>query len=139
MKHARITLTITQGIPAGEEYRFEKRTHFIVGRADDCDVQLPWDYAHSDVSRHHCRFDIDPACLSVRVRDLGSANGTYVNGLKIGQRPRYQHPEEADLSEYPSWELQDGDEVRVGHTVFRVSIDASSEATQAVWFPVHAI
>jgi len=136
MKPARITLTVTQGILAGEEYRFDGRTHYIIGRAEDCDIQFPWDYKHSDISRHHCAFDIDPP--TVRVRDLGSANGTYVNDQKIGQRPRYQQAEEANLSEYPVRELQDGDEIRVGHTVFRVSIDASTEAVEAESFPMHS-
>jgi pSer/pThr/pTyr-binding forkhead associated (FHA) protein len=121
MKPARVTLTVTQGIYAGKQYGFDIRRYCMIGRAGDCDIQLPMDYAHSDISRHHCVFEIDPP--SVRVRDLGSANGTYVNGVKIGQRPSYQPPEEANLTSCPPCSLQEGDEIQVGHVVLQVHID----------------
>ncbi len=45
----------------------------IVGRSPDCDLQLN----HEQVSRHHCVILRDE--YTVRVRDLGSRNGTLVN------------------------------------------------------------
>jgi len=45
----------------------------IVGRSPDCSVQIE----HPHVSRHHCVFLRDE--FTVRVRDLGSRNGTSVN------------------------------------------------------------
>jgi pSer/pThr/pTyr-binding forkhead associated (FHA) protein len=115
-----IKLTVTQGTPHGKEYVFGERTRCIIGRADDCDIQMPADYEHTDVSRHHCMLDIDPP--SVRVRDLGSRNGTFVNGKKIGQRPDRVAAEEADLGQFAVQDLKDGDEIRMGHTVFRVGV-----------------
>ena len=49
----------------------------IVGRTSECDVVL----RASDVSKQHCRIIIDAD--SVTIEDLGSANGTFVNGQKI--------------------------------------------------------
>jgi pSer/pThr/pTyr-binding forkhead associated (FHA) protein len=46
----------------------------LVGRGSDCDIFL----GDVTVSRHHARFGVDGD--SLRVRDLGSTNGTYVNG-----------------------------------------------------------
>jgi pSer/pThr/pTyr-binding forkhead associated (FHA) protein len=46
----------------------------IVGRGADSDIFLE----DITVSRHHARFTVDDAGL--RVEDLGSTNGTYVNG-----------------------------------------------------------
>lgn len=130
MKPARIILRITHGILAGNEYVFEGRAHLLLGRADDCDIRLPANYAHANISRHHCVFNIDPPMI--RVRDLGSRNGTYVNGAKIGQRPLHQDAYEADLGACSVHELGDGDEVKIGHTVVRVGIEALSEASQDV-------
>lgn len=45
----------------------------IVGRSPDCAAQID----HPHVSRHHCVFLRDE--FAVRVRDLGSRNGTTIN------------------------------------------------------------
>ena len=47
---------------------------FLVGREQDCHLRPNSDM----VSRHHCVFSIDD--YGVRLRDLGSTNGTRVNG-----------------------------------------------------------
>jgi len=118
--NARVTLTVVQGVQPGREYDFDGRMICTVGRAGDCSLQLPNDFIHLDVSRHHCLLDVDPP--HVRVRDLGSRNGTYVNGIKIGQRPRGQTPEEAAAADLPEQPLHAGDELKVGSTVLRVVI-----------------
>jgi len=46
----------------------------LVGRGSDCDIFL----GDVTVSRHHARFSVDGSTL--RLTDLGSTNGTYVNG-----------------------------------------------------------
>lgn len=53
-----------------------------VGRHDDCVIRI----RSSQVSRRHCEiFEADGRLM---VRDLGSSNGTYVNGLRVlGQQP----------------------------------------------------
>jgi pSer/pThr/pTyr-binding forkhead associated (FHA) protein len=40
---------------------------------------------------------------AIRVHDLGSRNGTYVNGGNIGQRPRHLSPEEVNSRALPGW------------------------------------
>jgi eukaryotic-like serine/threonine-protein kinase len=119
--NARIMLTVTHGIFAGARFVFEEVAHCTLGRAEDCNIRVPTDNDHGEISRHHCVFDIDPPI--VRVRDLGSVNGTYINGLKIGSRAITQTPEEVAVDTFPAWDLQDGDEVRVGRLVLRVAID----------------
>jgi len=49
----------------------------LVGRASDCDVVLTDDA----VSWRHCSFELGPE--RVRVRDLGSHNGTFLDGSRI--------------------------------------------------------
>jgi len=120
MLPVRITLTITEGVLKGEEYFFHDSAQWVLGRSPDCDIALPMDLFHRDISRHHCAFEIDPP--TVRVRDLNSLNGTYVNGEKIGQRLNPLARGESD-HERATRELRDGDEVRVGDTAIRMSVD----------------
>jgi len=54
----------------------------IVGRSDDCDLVL----ASDKVSRHHARFTLGDG--GVVVEDLGSSNGTRVNGVPINAPTR---------------------------------------------------
>src|SRR5262245_54930963 len=120
MLPVRVTLTITEGVLRGEEYVFHESARCVLGRSPDCDIALPMDLLHRDISRHHCAFEIDPP--TVRVRDLNSLNGTYVNGEKIGQRTNPLVRGNSD-HERGTRELRDGDEVRVGETVIRISVD----------------
>jgi serine/threonine protein kinase len=108
-----------EGPLLGKEYLFEERTTCLIGRAADCEMQLPNDPEHRGVSRHHCVLDVNPP--HVRIRDFGSRNGTFVNGVKIGQRAA--GPEDRTIREESTeHDLRDNDEVRVGRTVFRVLI-----------------
>jgi pSer/pThr/pTyr-binding forkhead associated (FHA) protein len=115
-----VSLTVTQGLLRGKVFAFRDRTFGAIGRAEDCLLRLPCDFAHQDASRHHCLLDIDPP--EIRVRDLGSRNGTYVNGTKIGQRRPGLPPEAVSPHSMAERPLEDGDELRVGSTVFRVSV-----------------
>ena len=53
------------------------RRKFLIGRETDCQLRPNSEL----VSRHHCVFAIDE--FSVRLRDLGSTNGTTVNGERL--------------------------------------------------------
>jgi hypothetical protein len=71
-----------------------------IGRAADCDLILE----SQEVSRHHAellRIDAD----SYEVRDLGSTNGTHVNGEQISTAM-----------------VRDGDEIRLGALALRLYI-----------------
>lgn len=54
--------------------------HAVIGRDTNCDLCL----VHPTVSRKHCEVWAEGS--SVYVRDLGSRNGTYVNGFRIRKR-----------------------------------------------------
>ncbi|MCK6455107.1 MAG: FHA domain-containing protein [Phycisphaerae bacterium] len=74
---------------------------FVVGRSEECALRMPY----SEVSRHHCQFSLTNG--SLRVKDLGSSNGTYVNAKRI----------EDGVA------LKAGDRVRIGPVIFTVQID----------------
>jgi pSer/pThr/pTyr-binding forkhead associated (FHA) protein len=120
----RITLTATEGSLIGQEFVFPIRMAALVGRADDCLIRIR-DGSDLTVSRRHCLLDIDPPV--VRVRDLGSRNGTFVNGQKIGQRDKGTPPYEVSPPELKAVELHDGDQLAVGGCEFLVRIQDGTE------------
>ncbi|HEY2249799.1 MAG TPA: FHA domain-containing protein [Planctomycetaceae bacterium] len=75
---------------------------FVIGRANDCSLQLD----NKFVSRHHCELIVDERENAVRVRDLGSQNGTFVNDGQVTQER----------------ELKNGDKLVVGCIPFEVHI-----------------
>jgi pSer/pThr/pTyr-binding forkhead associated (FHA) protein len=123
---ATVTLVVVAGALRGEEFVFEERDTCVMGRAADCSPRLPNDREHRTISRHHCLLDINPP--DIRVRDFGSRNGTFVNGVKIGQRAEGLTPEEAAGGDYPEHDLRDGDEIELGDTVMRVRIEVPAPA-----------
>ena len=50
-----------------------------IGRAADCDISIPAE----EISRHHAKLQVMPD--GVAVEDLGSANGTFINGKRVHQ------------------------------------------------------
>jgi serine/threonine-protein kinase len=117
---AKVILSAIDGQLAGRRFVFKDRTTCIVGRANDCGLRIPVDPARPTVSRHHCLLDVNPP--DIRIRDFGSRNGTYINGKKIGQRRKGQSPEEATRLVFPEHDLREGDEVRLGNTIFRIGV-----------------
>ncbi len=67
------------------------RASTVVGRASECDLVI----RSSDVSKRHCRIDI--TADGATVEDLGSVNGTFVNGEQV-QRHRLEDGDELDLA-----------------------------------------
>jgi eukaryotic-like serine/threonine-protein kinase len=111
-----VTLTITEERTPRKQVVFRKPTSCLVGRAADCDLQMPGDREHLSISRHHCLLEVDPP--EVWIRDLRSMNGTFVNGARIGL-----------VNGLPVFEdvvLHEGDEFRLGQTTFRVDIGSAS-------------
>jgi serine/threonine-protein kinase len=137
MKPARIAVRVPQGHHEDREYTFEEPRHCVIGRADDCDIQLPRGSSYLDVSRHHCVLEIDPP--HVQVRDLGSLNGTFVNGKKIGQRTGEEPRDKADSWDCAAHALKNGDELRLGHVILQVGIELATEMPEAAPGPMYFV
>lgn len=125
---ARVMLTIEEGTQRGRKFVLDRAKHWVIGRNEDCSLQLAGGIEYQLVSRRHCALDFDPA--AVRVRDLGSLNGTYVNGRLIGRREK--DPERPDATEVidPGYPLAEGDELRLGPVTFRVHLDVPAPAAE---------
>ncbi|WP_242035045.1 FHA domain-containing protein [Dolichospermum sp. FACHB-1091] len=122
-----ITLTITTGKLSGKQYIFDSRTTCLIGRNDDCYLSIP-DEFDKRVSRYHCLLDINPP--EIRIRDLGSLNGTYINNTKIGGRQSHQNAEEAAKLNFPEYDLQHGDHITVGDTVLKITTEIKQAVNQ---------
>jgi len=71
-----LILTLAEKGGDSKDLSFDK-TEIRVGRVRDNDIVLP----KGNVSKHHCRLLLQSGQLVVE--DMGSTNGTYVNGRKI--------------------------------------------------------
>ena len=120
---AKVTLQVET--PDGTSKAFELTEHdtFLLGRMADCHLCLPDD---SQISRHHFLLEACPPQASLR--DLGSMNGTHVNGKKCGGREKGESPEQGAQRQYPNVDLQHGDRITVGKSTIQVRIEAAQIA-----------
>ena len=119
---AMLTLRALTGDLRGQEFTFRAPARCVLGRSHNCHLRLPHD---STVSRQHCLVELDGA--GAWVQDLGSLNGTHLNGAKIGQR---QDEGQADATTVaPSRQaLRDGDVLRAGDNLFAVALSGQPVA-----------
>lgn len=90
---------------------------FLVGREQDCHLRPNNDL----VSRHHCVFIVDD--YTVRLRDLGSTNGTRVNG-ELVRNERV---------------LADGDRIAIGKLELEIVIRERATVAAPANVPVAAV
>ncbi len=97
-----VNLRVLAGPYKGRVFTFDQHDTFLIGRTDDAHLSLPDDRFFS---RHHCLLEIDPPrCF---LRDLGSTNGTFVNGLRVGEAF-----------------LKHGDQIQGGESILLVEVSA---------------
>lgn len=81
----------------------------LIGRKNDCAIRIPL----SEVSRHHT--EITVAKDRIQLKDLGSANGTFVNNKRV-----------------QTVSLMPGDHVIIGPVVFTLQVDGKPEEVRPV-------
>ncbi|MBL9023998.1 MAG: GGDEF domain-containing protein [Myxococcales bacterium] len=92
-KRDRASVVVLAGTNVGEMYRLDG-VEVVVGRASNANIRLNDD----GISRRHARIFLEAG--KYLIEDLGSANGTLVNGLRIAMKQV----------------LEDGDKIRLGPT-----------------------
>jgi pSer/pThr/pTyr-binding forkhead associated (FHA) protein len=78
---ATLRLTVMTGPHKDAKFCFRSGTSCLLGRGTDCFVQLSGTERDQLISRQHCQLKI--ALPAVQIRDLGSRNGTFLNGHAI--------------------------------------------------------
>ena len=76
----------------------------IIGRHPNCDLRIPL----MEISRRHCQVDCHNGLFSLR--DLGSSNGTFVNGERIEET-----------------QLKPDDHIQIGQLTFVLEVGAAAE------------
>ncbi len=94
-------LVVVKGMTAGQSFAV-RRNHCVIGRDEDADLTLP----DPAISGLHALVIIDPDG-TVALRDLGSSNGTRVNGQPLSAERV----------------LVQGDEIAIGSTVLRFTYE----------------
>jgi len=79
----------------------------VIGRRPDCHLRVPVKL----VSRKHCQLSRNEGEL--KVRDLGSLNGTFLNGKRVDEAV-----------------MQAGDRIKVGPITLTLQIDGSPEKAE---------
>src|SRR5437667_8374835 len=103
----RVTLTVTGGPHEGQTFSFSGHDTFLVGRSKRAHFRLPAKDRY--FSRVHFLVEVNPP--QCRLMDMGSRNGTYVNGRRVED----------------TIDLKDQDKIHAGRTVLRVSVDVTAE------------
>jgi diguanylate cyclase (GGDEF)-like protein len=85
----RAQLVVLAGVNVGEMYNLQGTT--LIGRGRDADIRIQGD----GISRQHARMKVGPD--GVEIEDLGSTNGSFVNGERIERA-----------------KLEDGDKIQLG-------------------------
>jgi hypothetical protein len=107
MKH--YAMRFISGKYQGGEFPLPPNSEIIVGRSSDLDMVLVEDM----VSRKHAKISVDTE--QVTIQDLGSTNGTFVNGERVKRAT-----------------LNDGDRVLIGTSIIKlVTSDAPLSAAPA--------
>jgi hypothetical protein len=102
----RWTFTVPAGAGTGRRHECGAEDLVVIGASEQAHLRLEDDPYVSDL---HCAVETrDRACV---LRDLGSTNGTFVNGRRV------------DVGE-----VADGDRIRVGKTTIHVSAESAGAA-----------
>lgn len=105
-----LRLLVTVGPDLGKTFDLEPGKSYVLGRGDDCDIQL----SDARISRNHCRISAEGG--RANVEDLASSWGTLLNGNRVETSP-----------------IQPNDVITLVETQLRIEVMAS--ATAATWKP----
>lgn len=102
----KVTLVVANGPSAGKSVPVPV-SPFGIGRAPECQLRP----ASRFVSHRHCSVRLRDG--SAVVQDLGSTNGTFVNGARVTGEA----------------ELRDGDHLQVGPLLFQVEVEGGTPSS----------
>ncbi len=104
----RVSLIVMAGGEIGREHEVRRGSQ-LIGRSEQADIVV----SAASVSRRHARIDYreDSGKPGYEITDLGSSNGTFVNGRRVVTAP-----------------LMNGTRVAVGDVVFKFVIEDEAEA-----------
>jgi pSer/pThr/pTyr-binding forkhead associated (FHA) protein len=104
--HSGLALRFISGKYQGGEFPLEEGREIVIGRSSDLDMVL----VEEMVSRRHAKIQMTNA--TIWIEDMGSTNGTFVNGEKITRA-----------------QLKEGDRILIGTSILKVvSVAADADS-----------
>jgi hypothetical protein len=100
-----VRLVVERGAGSGHTFRM-RSPEMLIGRKKGCGLRIP----SAAVSREHCRLQLIEGFLTIE--DLGSVNGTWVNGEPVSERQP----------------VRPGDRLKVGPVLFVVEYELDAAA-----------
>ncbi len=100
-------LVLQRGAETGRRWPLDRNRPLMIGRGEECDIALP----DRQVSRLHARIVWQGDAY--HLTDLGSKNGTHLNGQEVGEAPVALH---------------DGDEIQIALRFKLAFVDAGATA-----------
>lgn len=91
----KVTLSITADGAPKRELVFDRPGHYVIGRMQTAEIRVD----DPRVSKRHALLVVDK--ISARIQELGSANGTVVDGVPLGNSSAHAA---MDLPPPPKWE-----------------------------------
>lgn len=116
---SKVILEVVEGPLKGKTFELKGCAKATFGRGPDCSHRL--DVQDRRISRCHFLIESDPPL--VRLRDLGSRNGTIVNDVLY----RTGESTVSRVSGLATVDLRDGDRIRVGSLAFAICIHLASK------------
>lgn len=110
-----VTIRCINGKLKGEKWKFDRVDTALIGRkaAEDNTIVNKINIPDNDrISRFNCFLKIDPPY--VIARDMGSLNGTYINGRLIGKREDGISAADGRRGSYREVKLKNGDVIGMG-------------------------
>jgi len=119
---ARVRLRVTGGLAKPREFIFDDHDIFVLGRSTRCHCCMPDD---PFLSENHFLLEINPP--ECALLDLGSMNGTYVNGVRRGVRKKGEAAQEAakNSEKIP---IKNGDRISAGKMQMEVIVEDTEPA-----------
>jgi pSer/pThr/pTyr-binding forkhead associated (FHA) protein len=114
---ATVRLSVLTGPHSGSRYCFRAGCDTTLGRTPGCQIQLAGAERDNLISRRHCQLRLDGP--TVHVCDLGSKNGTFINGHKV-QPPAADRPANQCKKGSCFALARDGDILTIGGTTVQI-------------------
>jgi pSer/pThr/pTyr-binding forkhead associated (FHA) protein len=126
--NATFKLEVITGPHRGQRFFIRSRNCYTLGRDPGCFVRLSGEERDRRISRVHCQIRVDGA--SIWVEDLGSRNGTYINGHEVPRNSQqFNNGSTERICDPESGVLTNGDVLTVGGTSLQLDLVEGVEAS----------
>ncbi|MFH1699598.1 MAG: SpoIIE family protein phosphatase [Candidatus Zixiibacteriota bacterium] len=104
---------------------------YIVGRKSSCDFTI----SDNTISRRHARICVKEDCRSISIEDLGSHNGTYINGERLIEKTVVKMGDRIQFGR-TDFKIQSGDDSDLDKFGAEPRFSGTADAEKSVLLPM---